>query len=441
MSGIPGEDIAGRSPHLDDAVLSNPEHGVAAQTDPRPAPLTTGGLAHREPFTIVCVSPQLWDAELPTNRQQIMRRAAGFGHEIVFVETAHFLGRDLWRLVRGPRGSGKTFFRRLLVGDRVAERITVRKAPWLAPWARRVRWANWLDTTLTRAVVRAIVRTTDGPVVLWLYDAASSSLVGRCGEAAAVYDCVDDHAAAAGGNPRVRALVADRDERAARSATVVITTTKTLYERHLAANPRTYLVPNVGDYRHFAPAASRGIAAADVAALPRPVLGFTGNLVAWKVDFELLIEAARRRPHWSLVLVGPAGADALEQLAHLTALPNVHHLGSRPYDRVPEYVAGFDVGLCPYLWNAYARSVFPLKLYEYLAAGKPVVASGVPDVAGMEPDVRLVRGADEFVLAVEDVLALDGEDDRARRMTLAAANTWESRTLRILELVRPHVES
>lgn len=433
MRGTPGRGI--RATSADAAVVK----ALAGDPDLREDVGWIADGAMTGPFAIVCVSPQPWDVALPTNRQQIMRRAAGFGHEIVFVETSHFLGRDLWRLVRGPRGGARTFFRRVLTGDRVAERITVRTAPWLAPWARRYRLANWVDTTLTRAAVRAIVRRLEGPVVLWLYDATSASLVGRCGETAAVYDCVDDHAEAAGEDPRVRTLVAAADGRAARSATVVITTTKTLYERHRAANPRTYLVPNVGDYEHFAPAASRGIAAADVASLPRPVLGFTGNLVTWKVDFELLIEAARRRPNWSLVLVGPAEDDALEQLSQLTALPNVHHVGARPYDRVPEYVAGFDVGLCPYLWNAYARSVFPLKLYEYLAAGKPVVASGLPDLGGMEPDVRLVRGADEFVVAVEDVLARDSPDERARRIALAAANTWESRTRRIIELVQPHV--
>ena len=438
MSGFPGRRIVVLSPELDDAALSDDVSIADAAATGADVAVTTDAVS--APFTIVCVSPQLWDTDLPTNRQQIMLRAAGFGHEIVFVETTQFLGRDLWQLARGPRGGAKTFFRRLFVGERVAERITVRKAPWLAPWARRLRWANWLDTTLTAAVVRTIVRRIDGPVVLWLYDAASSSLVGRCAETAAVYDCVDDHIEVASGNPRMHALLAAADARAARSATIVTTTTKPLYARHHAANPRTYLVPNVGDYRHFAPAASRGIAAAEVAALPRPVLGFTGNVVAWKVDFELLVEAARRRPEWSLVLVGPAEPDALEHLSRLTAFPNVHHLGARSYDRVPEYVAGFDVGLCPYLWNAYARSVFPLKLYEYLAAGKPVVASGTPDLAGMEPDVRLVRGADEFVLAVEDVLALDGDDDRVRRMTLAAANTWESRTRRIIELIQPHVE-
>ncbi len=392
------------------------------------------------PFTIVCLSPQVWDTGLPTNRQQVMRRAAGFGHEIVFVETAHFVGRDIWKLARGPRTGRRKGIRQLIVGNRVAERITVRSAPWLAPWGRRSRWANRFNTMLTGLVVRRVIRQVKGPVVLWLYDAASSELVGACGETAAVYDCVDDHIEVAGDDQRVRALLTAADNRAARTSTVVITTTRTLYDRHRATNPRTHLVPNVGDYEHFAPAASRDIAADEVSALTGPVLGFTGNVAAWKVDFDLLTEVARRRPSWTLVLVGPTRSDTLDDLSRLSSLPNVHYLGSKPYERVPEYVAGFDVGLCPYLWNAAMRSGFPLKLYEYLAAGKPVVASGNPDVAGMEPDVRVVRGADEFVSAVEDVLALDDDADRARRMTLAAANTWETRTRQMLDLVQPYVE-
>jgi glycosyltransferase involved in cell wall biosynthesis len=102
---------------------------------------------------------------------------------------------------------------------------------------------------------------------------------------------------------------------------------------------------------------------------------------------------------------------------------------------VPRYVAAFDVGLCPYVWNDWMRSGFPLKLYEYLAAGKPVVASGNPDLAGMEPDVVLARGAAEFVAAVERALRLDADQDRARRISLAARNTWDTRTQRLLDLV------
>jgi glycosyltransferase involved in cell wall biosynthesis len=289
--------------------------------------------------------------------------------------------------------------------------------------------------------VRRVVSRSERPVVLWLYDAASAGLLGCCNSDASIYDCVDDHAEVSGDDRRIRELVAEKDREAARRANVVITTTTTLFERHRATNPSTYLVPNVGDYEHFAAAASRSLAAAELVSLPRPVLGFTGNVTAWKVDFDLLHEVATRRPSWSLVLVGPARADAAEPLARLTALSNVRYLGAKPYADVPSYVAGFDVGLCPYRWNDAMRSGFPLKLYEYLAAGKPVVACGNPDVAGMEPDVRVVHGSSEFVAAVTDVLALDGEADRRRRTDRAAANTWESRTSTILDLVDPLVAS
>src|SRR5206468_2969796 len=106
---------------------------------------------------------------------------------------------------------------------------------------------------------------------------------------------------------------------------------------------------------------------------------------------------ATERGDWTLLLVGPARDDAVEQLARLTALPNVHWTGWKPYQTLPAYVAAFDVGLCPYLANRYTQNVFPLKVYEYLSAGKPVVASGTPSLAGMEPDVTLVNGTASFL--------------------------------------------
>ena len=393
-------------------------------------------------LTIVCLSPQDWDTELPTNRQQIMRRAAGFGHSIVFVETSQSISRDLFQVLRFDHGNLTHLARKLTTGQSVAPGITVRRAPWLLPWGRRFRWANRLNVALTRRMVRAVARRSPGPFILWLYDAASSDLVGRCGEAVALYDCVDDHAEVAGSDQRVRALLSAGDRNAASASTVVVTTTRRLYERHARSNPSTFLIPNVGDYDHFSPAAYRDIVAPELATLPRPVLGFIGNVTAWKVDFELLEGIATNRPEWSLVLVGPCRPDASEQLARLGRLANVYYLGPRPYAQLPAFVAGFDVGLCPYLWNEAMQSGFPLKLYEYLAAGKPVVASGNPDLAGMEPDVRLVRGVWESIRAIEDVLAsADDETALKRRMALAAANTWESRASRMLDLVEERLSA
>ena len=113
---------------------------------------------------------------------------------------------------------------------------------------------------------------------------------------------------------------------------------------------------------------------------------------------------------------------------------NVVWLGPVDYDALPSVVAAFDVGLIPYLENTYTRSRFPLKLFEYLAAGKPVVASGLPELEGMEPDVTLVSGSSDFTAAANAAASLDGPEDVGRRRALAGTNTWESRTSRLLDL-------
>jgi glycosyltransferase involved in cell wall biosynthesis len=166
-----------------------------------------------------------------------------------------------------------------------------------------------------------------------------------------------------------------------------------------------------------------------------PVVGFAGNLTAEKVDFDLLEAVARARPEWSLVLVGPPAEDARGQLDRLGALNNVHALGFRPYEELPAYVSGFSVGVIPYRATAYTRNCSPLKVYEYLAAGKAVVASGVPELSGMEPDVTLADRPEAFVAAIESALAASSPEAVARRRATAEQNTWEARTERLLDLV------
>ena len=168
------------------------------------------------------------------------------------------------------------------------------------------------------------------------------------------------------------------------------------------------------------------------------MIGFAGNFMLEKVDVELLGALAAARPDWTLLLVGPAEERARAVLERITAAhPNVALARPEAVRRAAAVRRRRSTSaLCPNQWNDYGRSCFPLKLYEYLAAGKPVIASGNPDLAGMEPDVRLARGVDEFVAAIEEALDLRGDDDRERRMRLAASNTWESRASRLLGLVQ-----
>ena len=253
-------------------------------------------------------------------------------------------------------------------------------------------------------------------------------------------DCVDDYTEQAT-SARKREMVVACDQMAVLRSRLVFTTSTAMYERQRRLNPATHLVRNAGDYEHFVGAADRAIAAPEVSDLPRPVLGFARNFLASKVDFDLLEDVARALPEWTLLLIGPAASETASVLERLAQLPSVRWLGQKPYAELPRYVAAFDVGLIPYVSNAYTRSCFPLKLYEYLAAGKPVVASGLPELAGMEPDVVLVDGATTFIQAVQRAVGRNGEAERLRRRQLASRNSWEARTGRLLELVHRELEA
>ncbi|HEY7421589.1 MAG TPA: glycosyltransferase [Gaiellaceae bacterium] len=347
------------------------------------------------------------------------------------METGDFVGRHVWTLVRGRDGS---IARRLLARDRVERNVRAGKALNVVPFGSRLGTANAVNAAVTARLLRRLGRRLRQPVVLWIYDPRAAALVGECGEAFAVYDCVDDYAEQTTTAGK-RALVAASDRLAAERSRLVFATSRTLYERQRRVNAATHLVPNVGDYEHFSPAADRGVAAPELAALPRPVVGFAGNFVPSKVDVALLQAVAAERPDWTVVLVGPSDPAVAADLARLAALPNVHQLGPKPYGELPRYVAAFDVALIPYVANDYTRSCFPLKLYEYLAAGKPVVAAGLPELCGMEPDVVVADEPRRFVDAVAQALRDDDDAGRSRRLELARRNTWEGRTERLLQLV------
>ena len=381
-------------------------------------------------FSIVCVSRQDWHAGLPTNRQQIMIRAARRGHRVLFIESGGHIGRHLWRLVTGPdRGS---VARRLFGGEQPAESITVEKALTFVPWGQKFPLANRINSRFTGARIRRAARGLGGPRILWIYDPTAFELVGQAGEDLTVYDVVDDYAEQVGPDARRRRFVAAADEAAACRSQVVFATTTGLYERQLQRNPETHLVRNGADFAHFS---HTNGTAPEVRSFAGPVVGFAGNLTAEKVDFDLLEAVARARPEWSLVLVGPPAENARGQLDRLGALDNVHALGFRPYEELPAYVSGFSVGVIPYRATAYTRNCSPLKVYEYLAAGKAVVASGVPELSGMEPDVTLADRPEAFVAAIESALAASSPEAVARRRATAEQNTWEARTERLLDLV------
>jgi glycosyltransferase involved in cell wall biosynthesis len=410
-------------------------HALQAAVD-EAAPVTR---ADRPRFSIVCLSSQEWETALPTNRQQIMRRAGAAGHEVVFVETGGFVGRHLWQLARGPHR--RRLVRKLAGVQPVAPNVRVAKLWNLLPFAQRYALCNRLNWRLGARWARRAAARLPAPRILWIYDPRGAPSIGSFGEEFSVYDCVDDYPQQVGPSPRRRELVAALDGDTAARSRLVFATTPSLVERQLSRNPRSHLVANVGDFEHFRTAADPASALPELRDLPRPVLGFAGNFLETKVDFDLLAAVAGAFPEATILLAGPARGAAHAKLERLLrSAPNTRWLGLQPYELLPRVVAAFDVGLIPYLENDYTRSCFPLKLYEYLAGGKPVVAAGLPSVGGLAPQVVLAHSKDEFVEAVRDALHLPPSAAEAR-VALAARNTWDGRAQRLLDLVTAELAS
>ena len=159
-------------------------------------------------------------------------------------------------------------------------------------------------------------------------------------------------------------------------------------------------------------------------------VAFAGTVDPFRFDIDILSMVART-PNVTLVVAGPG-----------QSVDGAENLGALSRTEVPEVLASCDALLAPYRVDCEAnRTSDSLKLYEYFAAGKPVVASGVPELGGMEPDVVLAVGPRAFVEAVRDAVDHDGEEDRLRRRQLAARNTWETKTERLLGLVRRELEA
>ncbi|KPK69891.1 hypothetical protein AMJ82_04305 [candidate division TA06 bacterium SM23_40] len=292
-------------------------------------------------------------------------------------------------------------------------------SPFLFPFQRlfpRLYALNvrWLQSRLAQLVGRLGFRGS----VLWITTPLGRPYIGHLDERIVCFDCLDDYASFE--YPYLRREMEGVDE-LARRADFVVATARGLYDQCRRTNPHTYLLPNAADVDHFsAPAGSPPL---DIANIPRPIVGYVGSVFEW-IDLELLEVLARTHPEWSFVLVGP---ERHADTSRLSRLGNGYALGERPYGLIPQYVHSFDVCLVPFKITPVTERTNPVKVFEYLAAGRPVVATRLPELESFRPHVRLALGADEFAQQIRRALAEQGEEEREARRRFAAANTWDDR--------------
>jgi glycosyltransferase involved in cell wall biosynthesis len=274
------------------------------------------------------------------------------------------------------------------------------------------------------------------PVVAWYYTPMALSFSRHLSPAAVVYDCMDELASFKG----APALLTTQEALLMRRADLVLTGGQSLYEAKRHQHHNIHPFPSSVDVDHFAQARRITTEPADQSAIPHPRLGFFG-VIDERMDVDLLDGVAAARPHWHLVLLGPVvKIDA----AQLPRRPNIHYLGSKPYEDLPQYVAGWDVALLPFARNEATRFISPTKTPEYMAAGKPVVSTSIRDVVRPYGRQGLVRIADDvpaFVDACEAAMAEDASERRRQADAFLRQTSWDGTWLRIRSMVEAVLRS
>ena len=384
---------------------------------------------------IVCVSSLDWGA-MWTSKQQIMHRLAQT-NRVLYVEEPVTMLAPLKVPARWRRWAATA--PRL---GRVDAGLWTLTPPPLLPFGNLRPAVNQANQGVLAHYIRwALDRLYfDEDYIFWTYLPASVRLLDRLRGAAAsgrrqslvVYHCVDEHSAFPGFvSPEV---VKAYDDELTRRADLVITTSENLRRSREALNANTYTVLNAADVEVFNRALDPDLALpADLAVIPAPRLGVVGMHDS-RLDLDALEALALADPSWHVVLIGPLKSGQVDE-ARLRSHPNIHLLGEKPRADLPGYLKGMAVALVPYRANDLTRNIFPLKLFEYLAAGVPVVVGGLPELERYAGTIGVAGRPEDYPELVRQALSTDTPERRAARVALAARNTWDHRVDEISGLV------
>ena len=372
---------------------------------------------------IVCFAKD-WDED-PTSNNHVMKLLAANNRVLwlnsISTRTPTFTaGSDIAKIWRKLKSFSK--------GPRqVAENLWV-YTPIVLPFPH-----STLATRLNRHILRLTVRRLRrrfgmDRFQLWTFLPNAVEYVGMLGEDAVVYYCTDEWSKFGYVDG---ARMAAQEQSLLRRADVVFATAHSLLEARRPVNPEAHLASHGVDHATFAKALSDDVSEApEVAALPKPILGFFGLIHEW-VDQDLIAYLAGRHPEWSIVLIGKASVD----ISRIEKFPNVRLLGRKPYETLPSYCKAFSVGLIPFAINELTLAVNPIKLREYMSAGLPVVSTALPEVRYYANDCTVAETYEQFEQGVVDALRTDTPELRRRRSDAMRAESWERKVARLGDTV------
>ncbi len=374
---------------------------------------------------IVCLATSPW-YPIPTRKQQIMSRIPD-AEILYFDPSVTYLAP-----IKDPNARPKLkAFRQ--AGEEIKPGLTVYALPPVLPFYNKFRWINRLNQKrIARYIRRRMDRHGFDRPLLWVYSPVTADCVDRIPHSALVYDCVDRHSAYGGlMNPQ---LVDQMELELAGKCQQVFATATGLAERLQTANPNTAFIPNGANFERFVRASQPLPCPEDLRRIPKPIFGFVGALQEC-IEYSFLEFAAKAHPEWSFVFIGRENPGV--DISRLRAMENCHFLGLKPNTELPQYIAQFDACLNLFASGDLSKDVSPLKFYEYLATGKPIVSTPQPDqVLQYAPIIHIAATPEDFVRCCQEALSDTSQDRRDARIRAGRDSSWDARVAQILQILR-----
>ena len=271
----------------------------------------------------------------------------------------------------------------------------------------------------------------------WYYTPMSLAIGNHFSPRIIIYDCMDELSLFNFAPPALK----EREKELFEKADLVFTGGHNLYQAKKDQHNNIFPFPSSIDKEHFAKARTISGDTADQAGIPHPRFGFYG-VVDERFDIDLLKDVAEKKPDWHFIIIGPV---VKIDPAILPRLENIHYLGSRNYDELPEFLAGWDVAMIPFLRNDSTRFISPTKTPEYLAGGKPVISTSITDVVdpyGKQGLVHIADTAEDFIQAGETELGRRDYDQWLEKTDrFLSRNSWDKTWERMMEYITATIKA
>lgn len=393
----------------------------------------------KEKLNIVCLSNQKWDYPFPTNKKHVMSRMAELGHNIIFVDPPFTLGRSFLRqIIKGEWG-----IKRLLTNT-YNEEGTLVYSPIV-----KVPDENVFSKAHARKINKLAKKNFDSArkTVLWIYNVELKGLqnyIDGIEHELLIYDCVDNYEAFPDRGLVYSMTVSKerlkvQEKKLTQDADLVFATAPGLVEKLREYRDEVHFTPNVGDYEKFKDTKNIKDIPQDLAQIPGPRIGFVGAVDDYKLDMELVKKAASDNPRFNFVIIGPNALkdrEAGSSEIGTEGFENIYFLGSRPYEVIEKYYAGFDAYMIPYQLNDYTvGGCFPVKFHDALAAGLPTVVTDLPAYRPFANVSYISRNYEEFSENIKLAVRNDSPEKIEARQQVAKENNWDGKVEKLLNLI------